>query len=160
MSFYDFKFRTLAGEEIHFSEYKGNVCLVVNIASRCRFTPQLKELEDLYRLYKDQGFKVLAFPSNDFGKQEPLNNPEIASFCSEQFRVTFPVFEKTHVRGKESNPLFRHLSNQKLNGLFSFGPFWNFQKYLVDRNGKLRAFFLPFTHPTALRLHKRIEQLL
>lgn len=160
MNFYELQFRNLQGEEISFNSYKGKVCLVVNIASHCGFTPQLHDLETLYLFYKNKGFEVLAFPSNDFGKQEPLANEDIGHFCEDRFLVTFPVFEKSHVKGKDANPVFSFLSQKKLNGKFSIRPLWNFQKYLVDRNGNVTDFFFSFTSPAANRLRKKIERLL
>lgn len=160
MNFHELHFRDLNGEEISFQIFKGKVCLVVNIASRCSFTDQLHDLETLYLFYRNKGFEILAFPSNDFGEQEPLSNVEIGHFCEERFLITFPVFEKSHVHGPNANPVFRFLSDKKLNGRFSMRPLWNFQKYLVNRDGELVDYFFTITKPTAGRLRNRIERLL
>ena len=160
MNFHDLKFKNLAGEEIDFSQFKGKVCLVVNIASRCGYAAQMHDLETLYLLYKQKGFEVLAFPSNDFGQQEPLDNKSISNFCAKEFLATFPIFEKSHVKGKEANAVYRYLNNWKFYGGISIRPYWNFQKYLVDRNGKVLDYFLPFTKPSSGRLRKKIESLL
>lgn len=160
MNFYDLKFRTLEGEEVDFSQFKGKVCLVVNIASHCGFTPQLHDLETLYLFYRKKGFEVLAFPSNDFGHQEPLENSGISNFCKSKFLASFQIFEKSHVKGKDANPVFRFLLEKKMYRLFSMKPLWNFQKYLVDRDGQLVDCFFSFTKPSADRLRKKIERML
>ncbi|MBK9732719.1 MAG: glutathione peroxidase [Chitinophagaceae bacterium] len=160
MNFHELHFKNLLGKEISFSEYKGKVCLVVNIASHCGLTPQLHDLETLYIFYRKKGFEVLAFPSNDFGSQEPLGNSAIGEFCKDRFLSSFSIFEKSHVKGKDTNPVFRYLSSRKMNGKFSIRPLWNFQKYLIDKEGNLQDFFFPFTKPTANRLMKKIERLL
>lgn len=158
MNFHELQFRNVQGVEIPFSQYKGKVCLVVNIASHCGFTPQLHDLETLYLFYRKKGFEVLAFPTNDFGKQEPLDNSGIGAFCKEHFLTSFQIFEKSHVKGKEANPVYRFLSQKKLNGKFSIRPLWNFQKYLIDKEGNLQDIFFSFTKPTANRLIKKIER--
>ncbi|MEO6168687.1 MAG: glutathione peroxidase [Chitinophagales bacterium] len=160
VNFHDLHFRNLQGEELPFTMFKGKVCLVVNIASHCGLTPQLHDLETLYLFYKKKGFEVLAFPSNDFGSQEPLGNTDIGNFCKDRFMASFPIFEKSHVKGKEANAVFQFLSNKSLNGKFSVSPLWNFQKYLINQNGMLEDFFFPFTKPTTERLMKRIDRLL
>ena len=160
MNFHELQFRNLQGEEVSFLTFKGKVCLVVNIASHCSFTPQLHDLETLYLFYRNKGFEILAFPSNDFAKQEPLSNEDIGNFCKDRFLVTFPVFEKSHVRGANTNPVFRFLCDKKLNGKFSMKPLWNFQKYLVNRNGELVDYFFTITKPSSDRLRNKIEKLL
>jgi glutathione peroxidase len=157
---YDFTVRTLEQQDQSLSAYKGKVLLIVNTASECGFTPQYKQLEELYKEFRDRGFTVLAFPSNDFGRQEPLTGREIGNFCSIHFRTTFPVFEKVHVKGKAAAPLYRFLSNSSENGAVNISPKWNFQKYLVDRNGKVVDYFFPFTKPTSPSVKKAIEKLL
>ncbi len=160
MKFFDLHFRSIYGEDVKFSDYTGKVCLVINIASHCGFTPQLHDMETLYLYYKNKGFEILAFPSNDYANQEPLKNNEIEEFCKDKFVATFPIFEKSHVTGTNINPIFRFLTDKKLNGKVSVKPLWNFQKYLIDREGNVSDFFFTFTKPTAMRLRKKLESLL
>jgi glutathione peroxidase len=140
--------------------YKGKVLLIVNTASECGFTPQYEDLEAVYQLYKNKGFEVLAFPSNDFGGQEPLNGNEIQQFCSVKFHTTFPIFDKIHVKGKNANPLYSFLSNKSQNGNVNIAPKWNFQKYLIDKNGHVIDYYLSTTSPTSAKVKKAIEALL
>ncbi len=160
MTIHQFNVKNLQGEEVKLEAYKGKVLLIVNTASRCGYTPQLKSLEELYKKYKDRGFAVLGFPSNDFGKQEPLDGNEIKEFCEVNYRVTFPVFEKVHVRGSWAVPLYKFLSDKKLNGKVSSSPRWNFHKYLIDKQGNVVDYFFHFTKPDAERVARRIEKLL
>lgn len=139
-SVYDFKFKTLAGEEIALNEFKGRKMLLVNTASECGYTPQYKELQALYEKYGGK-VVVLGFPANDFGGQEPGSNEEIATFCEKNYGVKFPVFEKITVQGPEMHPLYKWLSTKSLNGVTDEAPNWNFCKYLVDEKGHLIKFF-------------------
>lgn len=157
---YSFTLKNIEGEETSLSNYKGKVLLIVNTASECGFTPQFKELEELYQLYKDKGFEILAFPSNDFGKQEPLNGKEIQNFCTENYKITFQVFDKVHVKGNDAAPFYQFLSSKKLNGNQSSTPKWNFHKYLVNRNGEVVDYFYSTTKPTSAKIKKSIEKLL
>jgi glutathione peroxidase len=116
-------------------------------------------METLYLYYKKRGFEILAFPSNDFANQEPLENKDIDDFCKNNFVASFPIFEKSHVTGKNINPVFKFLTDKKLNGKVSVKPLWNFHKYLIDREGNVCDFFFTFTKPTATRLRKKIESL-
>lgn len=159
-SVYQFSAQTLNGEKLDLSKYKNKVLLVVNIASECGFTPQLKELESLRGVFQDDDFEILAFPSNDFGGQEPLEGFEILNFCSENYGVSFPVFEKIRVRGIYAHPLYKFLSDKKLNGNVGAGPRWNFHKYLINKNGEVVDFFYPFTKPGSARIRKKIIKLL
>lgn len=135
-------------------DYEGKVLLIVNTASKCGFTPQYEGLEKLYETYKDRGFVVLAFPSNDFMGQEPGNDAEIAQFCRLNYGVTFPVFQKSHVKGKDMNPLYRFLTEESgFNGAIS----WNFNKFLVDRQGRVVARFGSRTAPLDDALVKAVE---
>jgi glutathione peroxidase len=129
------------------SDFAGQVLLIVNTASKCGFTPQYKELEALWRTYKDRGFAVLAFPCNQFGAQEPGDAAEIASFCSLTYDVTFPVFAKIDVNGSNAAPLFQALKAQAPGVLGTEGIKWNFTKFLVDRAGKVVERFAPTTNP-------------
>ena len=148
------------GESISMETFQNKVLLIVNTASECGFTPQYKELEELYKQYQEKGLEVLAFPSNDFGKQEPLNGKEIGEYCSIHFHTTFPLFEKVKVVGINALPLYQFLSNKKQNGKVNIAPKWNFQKYLVNRKGEVVDYFLPFTKPTSSAIKKAIERLL
>lgn len=159
-SIYQFNVKKLNGEEISLDEFKNKVLLIVNTASQCGFTPQLKDLEDLRKSYQDKDFEVLAFPSNDFGGQEPLDGSAIGTFCAINFGTHFPLFEKVRVRGPYTHPLFKFLADKKQNGNVNTAPRWNFHKYLVDTNGKVTDFFYPFTKPTSSKIRKRIDRLL
>ncbi|MEA3276415.1 MAG: glutathione peroxidase [Pseudomonadota bacterium] len=153
----DFEKRRLADDEvIHLCDaYRGRVVLIVNTASKCAFTGQYEGLEDLYRRYRDRGFVVLGFPSNDFGNQEPGTERQIQSFCRLSYSVEFPMFEKIHVKKGKADPLFRYLAAQA--GAY---PKWNFYKYLVDRDGNLVDYFSSFTSPQSGKLVSAIERLL
>lgn len=156
---YQFKVRKGNGKEVNLSEFIGKVLIIVNTASGCGFTPQLKELQEL----KDnigEGFEVLGFPSNDFGKQEPLSNNEIGTFCEVNYGVQFPVFEKIMVRGAQAHPLFKFLADKKLNGNISALPRWNFHKYLINKKGEVVDYFYPFTKPGSSKVRKKIQKLL
>jgi glutathione peroxidase len=157
---HSFSVQNIEGDFVDLSAYKDKVLLIVNTASECGFTPQYKELEQLYKLYKDRGFEILAFPSNDFGKQEPLEGKNLKNFCDLHFRITFPLFEKVHVTGYKAIPLFQFLSNKNLNGKVNMSPKWNFQKYLINRRGEVVDYFFPFTRPTSSSIRKAIERLL
>jgi glutathione peroxidase len=157
---YPFKAKLLSGKEKTLSDYKGKVLLVVNTASGCSFTPQLKELQELRDKYADQGFEVLGFPSNDFGRQEPLDGAAINEFCEVNYGVKFPVFEKIMVRGSQAHPLFKFLSEKKLNGHINSSPKWNFHKYLINKTGEVVDFFYSFTKPNSSKVKKKIQHLL
>lgn len=139
-SFYKFKMKDLDGNEVDFSQFKGKKVLLVNVASKCGFTPQYETLQQLHKEYGDK-ISVLAFPANNFGDQEPGSNDEIKEFCTANFGVTFPVFEKISVKGYDKHPLYRWLSDEKLNGWNNQEPTWNFCKYYVNENGELMKFF-------------------
>ena len=154
----DLPVRAADGSEIDLSQWKGQVLLIVNVASKCGFTPQYAGLEALQRKYQDRGFAVLGFPCNQFGKQEPGNAEEIASFCSLTYDVTFPVFGKIDVNGADAAPLYRHLKSEAPGVLGTEGIKWNFTKFLVDRSGKVVDRFAPTTKPEDLE--GAIEKLL
>lgn len=139
-AFYDFKMKDLDGKEIDFSKYKGKKILLVNVASKCGYTPQYAALQELNEKHGDK-VQILGFPANNFGGQEPGSNEEIKSFCSENYGVTFPVFEKISVKGFDKHPLYRWLSDEKLNGWNNQEPTWNFCKYLIDEKGELIKFY-------------------
>jgi glutathione peroxidase len=147
---YDFSAKTIDGKTRKLSDYKGKVLLVVNTASQCGFTPQYKGLETLYKKYKDKGFAVLGFPSNQFGQQEPGPDSDIAEFCEMNFGVTFPMFSKIDVNGAEAHPLYKYLTSTKKGLLGSEGIKWNFTKFLVDKEGRVVERYAPTTKPEDL----------
>ncbi|SET95609.1 glutathione peroxidase [Paenibacillus sp. NFR01] len=147
MSIYDFSASTLRGKEESMEQYKGNVLLVVNTASKCGFTPQFKGLQETYDKFKDRGFTVLGFPSNQFAGQEPGDSDDIAEFCQINYGVTFPMFEKIDVKGDDAHPLFKYLTNEAPGLLGSKSIKWNFTKFLVDRDGKVVKRYAPQTTP-------------
>lgn len=158
-SIYKFNIQKLNGEEINLSKYKDKVLLIVNTASQCGFTPQLKELVSLKDQFKGVDFEILAFPSNDFGGQEPLEGEAIATFC-ENVGTNYPVFDKIRVRGPYAHPLYQFFANKKENGRLKSVPRWNFHKFLIDRAGHVTDFYYPFTKPTSSKIRKKIERLL
>lgn len=158
-SIHQFNVTRLNGEEISLSAYKNKVLLIVNTASQCGFTPQLKELADLKDKFKDRDFEILAFPSNDFGGQEPLEGEAIGAFC-ESSGVNYPLFEKMRIRGPYAHPLYQFFANKKDNGNISSVPRWNFHKYIIDRDGHVIDFYYPFTKPGTSKIRKKIERLL
>ena len=158
MSVYDFAAETLDGKPAALGDYRGQVLLIVNTASKCGFTPQYEGLEALYRKHKDQGFAVLGFPCNQFGAQEPGDAAEIAGFCAVNYGVSFPLFAKIEVNGPGADPLYTFLKKEKGGLLGSESVKWNFTKFLADRSGKVVARFAPTDKPEALA--KVIEGLL
>ena len=135
-SFYDFKVKTLEGNDFDFSSLKGKKVMVVNTASKCGFTPQYKDLEELYERYEGK-LIIIGFPANNFANQEPGSASEIRKFCTEKYGVTFPMMEKISVRGDDIHPLYKWLTSKDKNGVMDSEVKWNFQKYLIDENGKL-----------------------
>ncbi|HEY1010121.1 MAG TPA: glutathione peroxidase [Daejeonella sp.] len=159
-SIYQFTVPCLNGEERKLIDYKDKVLLIVNIASECGFTPQLKELEVLRTDFEGDDFRILAFPSNDFGGQEPLEGDAIANFCEDNYDTHFDLFGKIRVRGEYAHPLFKFLADKKHNGHVGAVPRWNFHKYLINRDGEVVDFFYPFTKPGSSRIKKKIIKLL
>ena len=153
-----FKMRTLAGDDVIDlrQSFGGKVVLIVNTASKCGFTGQFESLEALYRKYRDQGFVVLGFPSNDFANQDPGTEQEIKNFCRNTYSVEFPMFEKVHVRGDEAHPLFKALAAHPKGAT----PKWNFYKFLLDRNGQLVESFGSISAPDSDKFVTQIEHLL
>jgi glutathione peroxidase len=151
MSLYDLTANTLEGQPQPLSIYKGKVALVVNLASECGFTPQYTGLEKLYETYKDKGFVLLGFPSNDFGGQEPGDAKQIRSFCSTKFHVTFPMFEKVKTKGAGQSPVYALLGSSKGE------PKWNFHKYLVGKDGQVLTAFPSSVTPESPELKSAIE---
>ena len=154
---YSFKLKDIDGWPIALSKYKGKVLLVVNVASECRFTYQYTNLQRLYMKYRDQGFVVLGFPSNDFGHQEPGTNAQIKEFATHQFNVMFPLFSKISVKGEDINPLYQCLTNPEINGKFGGPITWNFNKFLIDKNGKTIARFPSEVDPLDPQITETIE---
>ena len=147
---YDFTVDDIGGKPVNLDRYKGKVLLVVNTASKCGFTPQYKGLEALYRKYKDKGLEVLGFPCNQFGAQEPGSEAEIEQFCEINYGVTFPMFAKVDVNGKNTAPVYEYLKAAKPGLLGSEAIKWNFTKFLVDRGGKVVARFAPNDTPESI----------
>ncbi|MDG4656289.1 glutathione peroxidase [Ectobacillus antri] len=151
MSVYQFEVKTITGETKTLQDYAGKVLLIVNVASKCGFTPQYKGLQALYEQYKEQGFEVLGFPCNQFMAQEPGDEAEIASFCELNYGVTFPMFAKVDVNGDHAHPLFKYLCEQAPGMLGLKAVKWNFTKFLVDRDGNVIERFAPQTAPEDLK---------
>jgi glutathione peroxidase len=158
-SVYNFTLPSIDGEPTSLASYKGKVILLVNVASRCGFTPQYSALESLYEKYKDQGFVILGFPANNFGGQEPGTNAEIKSFCTLKYNVTFPMFAKVSVKGDDCTPLYQYLTKQANPNLVGDIK-WNFTKFLVDRNGNVVARFESPVKPDSAEVVDAIEKLL
>lgn len=146
MSFYDFEAKTLQGKEVKMEDYKGKTVLVVNTATKCGLAPQFDGLEELYQKYKNQDFVVLGFPSNQFANQEPGNAESIEQGCRINYGVTFPIFEKINVNGKDAHPIFKYLKKE-LSGFLGGKIKWNFTKFLIDKNGQPVKRFAPTTKP-------------
>ena len=157
MKFYDFTAKKMNGIEVKMDEYKGKVLLVVNTASKCGFTPQLAELEQMYKDYKDKGVEILGFPCNQFANQDPGSNKEISDFCLINYGVTFTMFEKIDVNGEYAHPIYKYLKNNA-KGMLNNEIKWNFTKFLIDSEGNVVDRFAPTTNPKKIR--KDIEKLL
>jgi len=154
---YDFKARSLAGEDIPLQRFEGQVLLIVNTASACGFTPQYRGLEALHQTLHPRGLSVLGFPCNQFGNQEPGDAKQIEQFCTKNYGVTFPMFAKIDVNGNNAHPLFNHLKSAK-SGLLGSSIKWNFTKFLVDRSGRVVGRYAPTATPEGIR--REIEALL
>ena len=150
--------KDIDGKDTSLAAYKGKAILVVNVASKCGFTPQYEGLEALWRKYKDAGLVVLGFPCNDFGSQEPGTNSEIKEFCSSKFSVTFPLFDKLHVKGPEQHPLYSALSGK--DAAFPGDVKWNFGKFLIGRDGKVIARYDSAVKPDSKELTDAIDKAL
>lgn len=160
MNIYDFTLDDIRGNPVALRDFAGKVILVVNTASKCGFTYQYDGLEKLYQTYKDQGFVILGFPANDFLKQEPGSNEEIAEFCRINYGVTFPMFGKISVKGKEIHPLYHYLTSQDSNPEFGGKITWNFNKFLISREGKIINRFGSKDKPESEKIIQAIEQAL
>jgi glutathione peroxidase len=156
-SIYDFTMKTIEGQEMPLANFKGKTLLVVNTASKCGFTPQYKGLEELYLKYKGKGFEILGFPANNFLGQEPGSNEEIKKFCDLKYHVTFPMFSKISVKGKDMHPLYAYLTKESgFNGAIS----WNFNKFLIRPDGTVAARYGSRTEPLSPELIKELESIL
>jgi glutathione peroxidase len=149
-SVYDYEAKTLDGKPTRLADHQGKVLLIVNTASECGFTPQFTGLEELYERYRDRGFAVLGFPCNQFGEQEPGSAEQIGAFCQKNYGVTFPMFEKIDVNGDHAHPLYTWLKQSAPGLLGSERIKWNFTKFLIDRNGQVKARYAPVTKPEQL----------
>jgi glutathione peroxidase len=150
MSIYDFHAETIDGQDTQMGAFRDKVVLIVNTASKCGFTPQYAGLEELYRKYKDRGLVVVGFPCNQFMAQEPGDEAQISSFCSQTYEVDFPMMRKVDVNGPTAHPLWKYLKRRQRGVLGTEGVKWNFTKFLVDRKGDVVARFPPITEPKAL----------
>lgn len=155
---YEFSAHRLTGEPVSLADFSGQVLLIVNTASKCGFTPQYKELEELYERYREQGFAVLGFPCNQFGQQEAGDANEIGAFCEKNYGVSFPMFEKIDVNGADAHPLYRHLKTAAPGLLGTESIKWNFTKFLIDRTGRAVERYAPTVKP--LSIASDIENLL
>ena len=156
-SIYDFTVKDAQGNDVSLSQYRGDVLLIVNTATGCGFTPQYEGLEELYEQYRDQGFEILDFPCNQFGHQAPGTNDEIVEFCTLNYHTQFKTFAKIDVNGKEESPLYTYLKSQK-KGFLGSKIKWNFEKFLVDREGRVVERFASTTTPKTLE--EKIQKLL
>lgn len=153
---YDYKVESLEGKEINFADFKGKKILIVNTASKCGFTPQYEDLEKLSEEYKDK-LVIVGFPANNFGSQEPGSNEEIGAFCQKNYGVTFPMAAKVSVKGDDTAPIFKYLTEKELNGVKNTTILWNFTKFLVDENGKLIDSYISTTKPTDNAITKHLQ---
>ncbi len=159
-SIYEFTMNDIDGNPVTFEIFRNKVILIVNVASKCGFTPQYNGLQELYQEFKDEGFFILGFPANNFLSQEPGTNSEIKQFCSLNYNVSFPMFSKISVKGNDMSPLYEFLTDKETNPEFSGKIKWNFTKFLVDRTGNIIDRFSPMTRPDSKKVKRRIGQLL
>jgi glutathione peroxidase len=156
-SIYEFQMKDIDGKDVKLKKYKGNVLLVVNTASKCGYTPQYEGLQAIYTKYHDKGFEILGFPANNFGGQEPGTEAEIKEFCTLKYKVTFPMFAKISVKGEDQHPLYTYLTSKETDPAFAGDISWNFNKFLIDRNGKILARFSSKDTPESETVTKAIE---
>ncbi len=159
-SVYDFTMKDIDGNDVSLSKYKGKIIVIVNTASQCGLVGQLSEIEAFYKKYSNKGVVVLGFPANNFLGQEPLKNADIKAFCSKNYGVTFPLFEKISVKGKDINPLYQYLTNKSENGVIDAPIKWNYQKFIIDKNGKIYSSVAPRTTVNDQEFLQSIEDLL
>lgn len=159
-SIYDFKVRDIDGKDVKLKSYKGKVVMIVNTASKCGYTPQYEGLQNLYTAYKDKGLVILGFPANNFGSQEPGTETEIKEFCTSKYKVTFPMFAKISVRGEDQHPLYGFLTDKTKHPDFGGDISWNFNKFLVGRDGKVVARFTSKDKPEGEAVKAAVEKYL
>jgi glutathione peroxidase len=159
-SVYNFTLPDIEGEEMSLGRYSGKVLMLVNVASRCGFTPQYAGLQRLYERYRERGLEILGFPANDFLRQEPGTNEQIKAFCTLNYGVSFPMFSKISVKGRKIHPLYKYLTERASNPEFGGAITWNFTKFLVDRTGHVAGRFSPREDPESERLASAVERLL
>ena len=157
MKIYDFKVNDNLGKKISLENYKGKTLIIVNTASKCGLTPQFEDLEFLYKKYKNENFEILGFPCNQFAKQELNSNNEIQEFCQLNYGVTFKVFDKINVNGKNAHPLYKYFKKEK-SGIFGGSIKWNFTKFLIDKNGNVVERYAPTDSP--LKMEEKIKELI
>jgi len=156
----DFKVTDIKGQPCDLHQYRGKVVMIINVASKCGFTPQYKGLEALYKKYESQGFVIIGFPADNFAHQEPGTDEQILAFCKSKYDVTFPMMSKISVAGDDQAPLYKYLTNKETAGEFGFPIGWNFTKFLVDRNGNLIARWASQTTPEDKQVTTEIEKAL
>jgi glutathione peroxidase len=153
----NFTMKSITGQDVNLSQYQGKVVMMVNVASQCGYTPQYKGLEALYKKYSDKGFVILGFPANNFGQQEPGTDAEIKTFCESKFDVTFPMFSKISVKGDEQSPLYKFLTDKQTDPQFPGDVKWNFEKFLIGRDGRIVNRFASKVKPDGDELVKSVE---
>jgi glutathione peroxidase len=157
-SIYDFTVKDIDGNEFALNQLEGKKVMIVNVASKCGFTPQYEQLETIYETYKDNNFTIIAFPANNFKEQEPGTNEEIKEFCSLNYGVSFPIMAKISVKGDDMHPLYKWLTTKDLNDTSDSSVKWNFQKYLIGEDGKVEAVMNPWVKPDSKKIIKWIEE--
>ncbi|MEX2118538.1 MAG: glutathione peroxidase [Pirellulales bacterium] len=156
----DFEMKSLQGKPVELAKYKGKVVLMVNVASECGLTPQYDGLQALHEKYAEQGLAILGFPANEFGKQEPGSDRQIAEFCRENYGVEFDMFSKVVVKGEGQCPLYKFLTSKETNPKFAGDITWNFEKFLIDREGRVAARYAPKVEPESEEVVKAVEEAL
>lgn len=155
-----YKVKDVDGKDVDLAQYKGKVVMVVNVASKCGFTPQYTDLVEIRKKYASKGFEIIGFPANDFGHQEPGTNAEIKQFCSSKYNVDFPIMSKISVKDPDKAPIYKDLTSKEANGAFGGEIKWNFTKFLIGKDGKVAARFESKTKPTDPAVTGEIEKLL
>lgn len=155
--FYSLKAKTIEGQDFNFASLKGKKVMIVNTASKCGFTPQYQDLENLYKTYGGKNFIIIGFPANNFASQEPGTNTEIKEFCTQNYGVTFQMMSKISVKGDDMHPVYQWLTQKSLNGVMDSEVGWNFQKYLIDENGKLVMMLISKEKPNSEKVIQWIQ---